>query len=63
MEPTAPQTDHPEQTTAPADEPGAVEEQDEELDEALEDSFPGSDAPSSWAGPDLPRPDPTADDA
>jgi hypothetical protein len=36
--------------TSPADQEATAAES--ELDESLEESFPSSDPPSSWAGPD-----------
>ena len=36
------------------EEPTVTEAEDELVDEMVEESFPGSDPPASWAGPDRP---------
>jgi hypothetical protein len=39
------------------EEPTTQDQDDDLVDEMVEESFPGSDPPSSWAGADTPRGD------
>ena len=43
-------TEGPE-TPGEGEEPTAPDPEDEAIDEAVEESFPASDSPSSWSGP------------
>ena len=43
-------TEGPE-TAREGEEPTAADPEDEAIDEAVEESFPASDSPSSWSGP------------
>ncbi len=45
----------PDPEDLPPDQPAATLDADEELDREMADSFPASDPPSSWAGPEDPK--------